>query len=404
MRAVIATLVYLTTAATAQTAGEPSEATAEPKGLEIEILEEASVNAISVGIVEPDSTRTRIEVPQKLIDLSLSLPIASQIEDIVLVTKEDLARFEQPGADANVIDFVDLPDAMEDAIAGLTRSCERTGVASYCVARDRLVAIQPGLDNPSPKVVQCSEAANAAHRAWQADTEGWHSTTEAGAWEDACLAPLDAPSNAAGSSLDPAIMSAIGVLSFHEKPFCSGLFIADGLFVTAQHCYRSGGLSVRQAGSNEIRTLDRVDSNALPGVPNDWAVFRVTGGAPLVVQATEFSPPGDSTDVYPVGLSLVAASRNAPLADITQTIRAPRDNMCPILFEIEGCLHLACQTMPGFSGAPVFLGRAASEQGVPKVVGLLSGGSDGGSCKGPTVPRVTFAVPVSRIIVPTGGE
>ena len=404
VRTYIVTLACLATTASAQAAIAPSEVFSGPDELDVSIHGDLEGETISVESVQAGEKKTRVEIPQSLVDPSLSLPIDTQAKDIALVTKADLARLSDPGAEANAIDFVDLPDAIAETISGLTDSCTRIGVAEYCKARDRLVDMQPGLGNSSPALVQCSRAANAVHRAWQIDSRGWHATAEAQAWEDACLAPLEAPERSGTSSVDPGLLSTIGILSFHGEPFCSGLLTDTGLFVTAQHCYREGGLSVRQAGSNEIRTLSRVDTNSRPGIPNDWAVFRLTGGAPLVVQPTEFSEIGAHTVAYPVGLSLVAAWRNAPLVDITQTVRAPRDDMCKVLFEMEGCLHLACQTMQGFSGAPIFLGREAGADSPPKVVGLLSGGKLDGTCKGDTVARVTFAVPIKSVILPSQGE
>ena len=62
---------------------------------------------------------------------------------------------------------------------------------------------------------------------------------------------------------------------------------------------------------------------------------------------------------------------NSPKSNLIKSLRFPRDGLCNTLEVSSGCIHLACQTLPGFSGTPVF--RSAYEYGKPlAVVGFLS--------------------------------
>lgn len=335
--------------------------------------------------------------PVTFLDPDDPRPLEEQARDMLDLDEEDLALLPPFDDVFNVVDPITLPTQLGELTTHYTNLCGGGVAPKYCAVARQLEAFSPGLGD-TDVIARCGAAANALSAAAVPGERYWYRRPEARAWENACLTSLG--SQSPDGVPDETLMTAVGILHLGETPRCSGLLTPDGRFVTAKHCV--GGppydfLRVRQAGTDEVRTLEHVRSAGGSGVSNDWAIFRIVEDPPLVVPEVEFGrfDPGDPG--YPIGFSFVSADRLRPLARMADAVRTPRKDMCRVVFDLEDCLHLACQTMPGFSGSPIFA-RSGPERPAT-LIGILSGGDDGNTkCGGGrTIQRVTFAVPASRI-------
>lgn len=349
---------------------------------------------VALPLPKADGTVERVEIPKSLLDPSAKEAIEVQARQMFMISREEALRSLRMDEVLNVVDIGKLSDDLLDLAADFERRCT-LGVSSDCPVAESLRQIAPGL-RPGPDDTGCVNAANAVYRVWQDQPRTWHTTQEAATWETQCLSevPQAEVGRAQASAADVSpLLSSIGILFIGTAPHCSGLLTSDGRFITARHCVGIGpydNLMVRQASTNAMRGVRRLDQNTAPGVPGDWAVFALLDAPFAGVRDYPVGIPKPGDRAYPVGMSLVSLNRLAPLTDVAAVIRTPSDGRCRVVVPANDCLQLACQTMPGFSGSPIF--ATPSTGGAPVLVGLLSGG-DSGRCKGPLLPRATFAVP-----------
>lgn len=201
------------------------------------------------------------------------------------------------------------------------------------------------------------------------------------------------------------LLSTIGLLEVGGKPRCAGLLKSPNLFITAKHCLKfvsSSGVKVSAvngsfAGSRAVR-LSTPQSNAL-GVPGDWVAFRLSE-----IGHTEFAKTNLTQLTEPKEVNIVAwypfhkktlysKATSSPL----KQLRFQRAGLCQAIESSSGCLQIVCQTIRGFSGAPIFSGRKGD--GSFDVVGFVSG-NDGANSRcvaTEDIPNSTMAVSAELI-------
>ena len=354
------------------------------------------------------------EVSIELLDPESIIQLPVQVRDVFDLTLDEALRITAPNDTSNVIDFVELNRPLDRVLQEFRRLCDIAPSSDACQIKARLTALAPQFETGQQARAQCSDAANAVYDIWSNQPNTWHRSEEARQWDASCLArPLegDVWEEAIGStpSFKSGILTTVGILSVNKEVKCSGLLRPDGTFITAAHCQRGApdkALSVKQISSNEVRTLSKIDAGMIASGPTDWAIYQVGGGTPLEVADTqlvdqELTGAGEETTLFPIGYSFPAAYREVlgdprqAITDLAPALRAPRVGMCVYVMENAGCMHLACQTMGGFSGAPIF--RRSQAEGPFQVVGILTGGkSTNSQCKGVALPRVTFGVPMKN--------
>jgi hypothetical protein len=223
--------------------------------------------------------------------------------------------------------------------------------------------------------------------------------------ETVVTAATHRPAVLKGAELAGGVLDAVGLLEANGQVQCSGLIRPDRTFITARHCIRgldSASLRVRSA-SNRLPTLSVIAQRhpawSNLGVRSDWAVLKLEDGPPLPVPNSRLAPM-----VYPTAVSLVGHYNylEGPEPPIQENLphpalRYPKEGFCQAIEDLSHCLYIACQTVKGFSGAPIF--STHSEDGSVEVVGFLSGapGSDTGCKMNHTVRFGTFAVSADAV-------
>lgn len=217
----------------------------------------------------------------------------------------------------------------------------------------------------------------------------------AAAYDAACLGSLSAryrggapvaseplPAVFTGGADGAGALSAVAILQVDDKPFCGGLLRNDRTVVTARHCvdryltaYQARRVTVRSAKGTQTWPVDwpATSAGSTQLVRDDWTVLKLGGTAPVAVVATTLA----KFDIAEA-LTLVGSFSRYGLMDYQdqseawrRSLRYPRAGMCHGLVVENGCLVLTCQTVPGFSGAPIF--KVASGGAMPTVVGFVSG-------------------------------
>lgn len=353
---------------------------------------------VTVELPKPDGTVQRLEMPKSLLDPSASEPIELQARQIFTIAREEALRRFRREELFQLIDGDKLSDDVLDLAADFQKNC-KPDARGDCTLAETLRQIAPGL-RPRPEDAGCVTAANALYVITEVQRRTWHTTQEAATWETECLSEVaqsEIGRTQAGAASTDSLLSSVGILFIGTTPHCSGLLTSDGRFITARHCIGIGpygNLRVRQANTNAVRGVRRIDQNTAPGVPGDWAVFALLDAPFAGVRDYSVGVPKPGDAAYPVGMSLVSVHRLAPLTDVAAVIRTPRDGKCRVVVPANDCLQLACQTLQGFSGSPIF--SIPSAGGEPVLVGLLSGGRNE-RCETPHLPRATFAVPQALV-------
>lgn len=199
--------------------------------------------------------------------------------------------------------------------------------------------------------------------------------------------PKTAPPIISAGLRDPAngIMAMIGILERDGNPICGSLIRPDRTIVTARHCYdkhrsafEAHSVTVRPASGLAgpwsivgVKSKPAVDTDA---AADDWVVLNVASAPDFAVPASTFAAMPFAGAVTVVGH--FAHFKNVDYQDETlpgwkKGLRFPRDGLCQSVQAVRGCLQIACQTVRGFSGAPVFLPSAGAD-GKPQVVGFIS--------------------------------
>lgn len=279
-----------------------------------------------------------------------------------------------------------------------------------CVRGERFQIAAGRLGAAAIAAPNCDAAARAFRKVYvNADP----SDAVANAYDIACLGSFAARTTDAGTPVlasRPSILidaetrdgllTAVGLLEQAGRIICAGLIRPDRTFLTARHCIERNtmqGYTVRSASGHVHGTAVPVLAHA-PwteiGIGSDWAILKLPETGAVPVAMTNLVPLSAPTEV-----TVVAAY---PYADKTRyvtptplperALRFPRDGMCQALVANNGCLQLVCQTVRGFSGAPIVSARRGD--GSYDVVGFVSG-SDGldTQCEGTEkVANSTFAV------------
>lgn len=196
------------------------------------------------------------------------------------------------------------------------------------------------------------------------------------------------------------ILDIVGLLEANGEIICAGLVRPDRKFITARHCMQGqGGVSLKvRFASKKLPPLNVQARRHLPwtqlGVAADWAVLELEPGPALPISASRFSRLRGPGAVSLVGLyRYVQPDVYAQEAvSFERDLRFPRNGFCEAIDELAGCLQLACQTVPGFSGTPIIASRGAD--GTVEVIGFLSRseGADTDCRTSVNVRNSTFAV------------
>ena len=182
-------------------------------------------------------------------------------------------------------------------------------------------------------------------------------------------------------------LGAVAILAINGEPFCGGLLRRDRTVMTAGHCFHearnafeSGQVTARSADGRvlPIRVLtlgSRMPTFASTKAADDWAVFRLEGSGTLAVPETSLAEATVGGEVTLVGhyahfKSVTYAS--TALEDWAQGLRMPRRGLCQILDMPPNCVQVACQTVRGFSGTPVFQLQPAVSGTPLTVIGFVS--------------------------------
>lgn len=175
----------------------------------------------------------------------------------------------------------------------------------------------------------------------------------------------------------------VGLLEVSGSPICGGLIHKRKKFITSAHCYyeyrsyyKEGNVKVRSiAGISEpwiITTPDIINSYSTK-VKNDWIAFDLKIESIENIKETVFeSIPRGAVSL--IGYFSGHEDSEYLLKDEPmwkQGLRAPKNGTCNVLNSQSGCLHLACQTVPGFSGTPIFKQELNSGNAL-SVIGFVS--------------------------------
>ncbi len=226
------------------------------------------------------------------------------------------------------------------------------------------------------------------------------------AGEDAAAAAAVRPSILEGAEQPGGLLDAVGLLEVNGEVQCGGLLLADRTFITARHCLR-GLAGVKLTVRSASRRLPAMTAAPAPlhplwsklGVPSDWAILTLEGSGALPVPPSRLGAmvmPGEVSLVgfYRYARSDIYAADEVPFE---RDLRFPKSGMCQAIEDLSGCLQLACQTVRGFSGTPIF--RSRSGDGPIEVVGFLSGGEgDDTKCRmSHTVDNSSYAVSATMV-------
>jgi hypothetical protein len=176
-------------------------------------------------------------------------------------------------------------------------------------------------------------------------------------------------------------------------PFCTAVITGPDTIATARHCFKSGDL--REAlvnGRIEARPLLTPDSEGWVVMPPTDTVldtlFRTSDihedSLQLKIHANLQGLPVVKFEVAkPNSLAFVASYFGfhepptvpaAPPYPIKAGIRESKPGLCRIYESDDQCVRLFCQTIGGFSGAPIFSRAPRSATDPVIVYGLVSGG------------------------------
>jgi hypothetical protein len=280
--------------------------------------------------------------------------------------------------------------------------------------RNLVRARHPGIEQIIARLasqpVECAEAARQFALLYRGISESGATVAAvqelgiAGSQVDvACMAAPWDPSERRESDVSagppPGALEATGLLEIEgqEAPLCGALFLSATELVTARHCFadrdfyvalRDGHVRVRQA--SDARLSWRVSAVEMPAdsligsedirFADDYIRLRVAGGPPNVPRVDLRAPAGLSP-AFVAGYfqfrsrERVTGSPGEWLAkpEAERGLRWSRQGMCNVVDPAPGCFRMLCQTIPGFSGSPVFALVSAPGSTPLVAYGLVSG-------------------------------
>lgn len=242
----------------------------------------------------------------------------------------------------------------------------------------------------------------------------------AATYDLACLGSLvgriaDPVATGAGNSpaflTDTKALRAIGLLVVDGEPVCGALIRNDRTIVTARHCVEGEGRAALQRGSMTLQPIDGrpmwrlgsiiTEGNEAGVVREDWAIVRIDTTDEVGAAEVMLKPITVATDATVIGYfdqhrHAVSAAPREPAW--RRGLRWPRPGFCIAVVDRRGCLQTHCQTVTGFSGAPIF--RSSTAAGAPlEVVGFVSGSGDKPETRCPLAP-VGMTMAVSSGVIP----
>lgn len=181
-------------------------------------------------------------------------------------------------------------------------------------------------------------------------------------------------------------LRSIGLLEADGKIFCGALLRNDRTIVTARHCFDGRGGAYLAAGAVTVRPIDgrgaawtlatTIQKQGAGGgklTKDDWAVVAIDTTAAIGAADLPLASPAKPGAATVVGYFTGHTATPPPPggADGWQRgVRWPKPGLCQVIQIKPGCLQLACQTVEGFSGAPIF--SLAPGQSKPTVIGFVS--------------------------------
>jgi len=180
-----------------------------------------------------------------------------------------------------------------------------------------------------------------------------------------------------------------------RTPFCGALLLSGNRVLTARHCFES--LTVQEAwraGRIYMRLIRDTagqgwpliaqpvsfGSNTTPAM--DSLVVAVDSATPIAAPAVRFLPATPGKALVLGYFRDFNRSRelegSAPIAGVSaistwrQGLRWSKDGLCHVTEVVDDCVRMHCQTVEGYSGAPVF--PEQQKPGEPLTVfGVVSG-------------------------------
>lgn len=240
-------------------------------------------------------------------------------------------------------------------------------------------------------------------------------------WVNECLTQ-DVSDNASLGGLDPTLVQqVVGVISYGETRFCTGL-LKDGVVITARHCFmRSGKPAIgkpatwtcpRIAGKDDLWCTTEADRSTLQfrrasdpshpiplslaqagisvpsnfGFQTDRISVAVRADSPVSLSGipkVEWDAPQLNDLVWLAGPVVSATQAGKYKGMYWSKFLAGK---CRIV-ELEGqCVRHYCQAVGGFSGSPMVTETVTSGQGIVKVAGIHLGASESyKECKSDTI-------------------
>lgn len=242
--------------------------------------------------------------------------------------------------------------------------------------------------------------------------------------DNACMtAPWDAQAPAVartgGGEAGQGALKATGLLQVDGlgDPFCGGVFLSPSEVQTALHCFgradtyqalKQGRVTIRQADSATApawkvtaQTLDpSVTSGAGFDVSRDFLRLRLTLPATGVPKLTVRKPSG-LEPAFVAGFMLGHDKLRKPAVSDTKWAATPewwkglrwaKPDGCVVVDSDDNCFRMLCETVRGFSGAPVFATKASPAE--PLVLFGIVKGTEGGAnvCRTPELAWSTIGV------------
>jgi hypothetical protein len=143
------------------------------------------------------------------------------------------------------------------------------------------------------------------------------------------------------------------------------------------------------------RPVSRPESNSL-AVRDDWIVLQIDTTEPIGAAETVLER---EPSLGPVSLAghyahfNYASYAQAGAPEWRRGLRFPRPDLCQTIKVVGDCLQLACETVRGFSGTPVFRAAPAASGSAIPVVGFISqrAHSDAECPTGPLSPTLAVS-------------